>query len=845
MKALRKGVTLVELMIALVLVTVGILAMVQSFGFIQKAIQSSKNRTLASNLAQEKMQILKQKVYYQVLVTSDPAHNDTDFLPDVIDYDTGYFPPETITEAGVTYTRYTYVQVAREDSGEIKTLPPNIPDTGMRLITVTVTWAQGGVKKKLSLRSLMSNPDTVMSNASFSGLVRDISAAGTPPIQGALVNVAENMGWRDTTNASGIYGISVSPGNYTLVASADGYYTQVRTVGIAPNSSQNQGFDMVKIATGAVTGAVWLRNHLVISQVVASTVMVNGVNAEYVELYNPTTYSIKIGDATGNNIKIRYYGENGSSHDVDEFNLSYGSNNSIGAGKYYLITNTYPMTVGGATPLPDAMFGPVSLNEGCGLSGFTDNCIREGEAGALQLTDSAGNVLDTVGWSHGSNGKSAPAWEGTPLAQWNGFPSAWELRRKSEYNHSPNGYGRAYDSNSNDPDLEFLDMTNPSISTPCATGCGVNPPLTGTPAVGAVVTASDGVSDSTTAWLNNGVSSFTLVNVATGTWTVMITSGAYQLEHDTVTVAGPGTTFLFGSSSTVLSDPVTTAIITGRIISAAGTVISPGIVVNPGAAGPSSTSNTGTGRYTLRVTPGIVDVTANPASGGTPSYVTMSSNSIQVDAGEVHSGVDFVLYQGGRITGFVTRDGINALPGVSVAVFDSNGAARDQQVTGIDGRFTTMNISTGTYTVQPEIGSHELTNPVTSTVTLVTPGVTLFSSTFTISGAMGYITGSVSAGGQPIKTGVLIVVTTGTLSGTPPAPPSLSTATLVSTPYYLVSSMENGTYTAEVRQSTAPKYNVYAYYPTPGGATTTMVYSLQGNVSVVAGQTTSGVNFSW
>ena len=105
--ARRQGVTLVELMIALALITIGVIAMVNSFGFIQKAIQASKNKTLASNLAQEKMQIIKQKVYYQVIVTTDPAHNTTDFAPESIDYDTGYFPPENITEAGVTYTRYT------------------------------------------------------------------------------------------------------------------------------------------------------------------------------------------------------------------------------------------------------------------------------------------------------------------------------------------------------------------------------------------------------------------------------------------------------------------------------------------------------------------------------------------------------------------------------------------------------------------------------------------------------------------------------------------------------------------------------------------------------------------
>ncbi|HNW44123.1 MAG TPA: prepilin-type N-terminal cleavage/methylation domain-containing protein, partial [Elusimicrobiales bacterium] len=58
---LRAGITLIEVMVSLVILTVGIVALMGTFGNIQKAVQLSKNRTLAANLAQEKMQILKQK----------------------------------------------------------------------------------------------------------------------------------------------------------------------------------------------------------------------------------------------------------------------------------------------------------------------------------------------------------------------------------------------------------------------------------------------------------------------------------------------------------------------------------------------------------------------------------------------------------------------------------------------------------------------------------------------------------------------------------------------------------------------------------------------------------------
>ena len=837
--SVRRGVTLVELMIAMALIGVGIIAMVQSFGFIQKAIQAAKNRTLASNLAQEKMQILKQKNYYQVLVTSDPAHNTVDFAPESIDYDTGYFPPEQITEAGVTYTRYTYVQVAREDSGNLVLLSPSTPDTGMRLITITVVWSQGGVKKKLSVRSILSNPDTVMSNSVFIGSVTDQS---NNPIQGAIVNVAENMGWRDTTNAQGRYSINVLMGNYNMVASADGYYTMTRSVSITANATQTQNFTMVKIATGSISGAVWLRDHLVISQVVASTTMVNGDNVEYVELFNPTTAPINISNGLGgNSVKLKYLGEAGASQDINEFPLTYVST-YVPAGRFFLIANTATMTAAGYTPAVDAVY---SYNPGpCNASGALLSCVHSDKAGALVLTDPSGKVLDKLGWSNTGNSKPAPDYEGAGYPLSSGLPPGKQLVRMSQPCSLSANYGRAYDSGHNNTDFFYMDITY----QPYAVASGVKAVYSGTPAVGAVVTATDGVSSSTAAWLTSsacGYSTFTLVDVATGTWSVLVSSGMYGFEDDNAYVPSAGSVYQLSATTTSLTQNLTTGLITGRILSAYGTPITPGITVSAGSAGSPTTADTVTGRYTLRVSTGLVNVTANPASACNGSYVTLSSESVAVELGQVTSDIDFVLYQGGKISGFVTRDGVNALPGVAVVMLDSNGVSRDQEVTGLDGRFTSITLSTGTYSVAPAVGSREMATPDYSTVTLTTAGVTKFSSTFTVSGAMGYITGAVSSGGSPIKTGVLIVVTTSTLTGTPPAPPSLSTATLAGAPYYIVSSMENGTYRAEVTQSTSTKYNVYAYFPSPSGASSTVVYKSVGNVSVTAGQTTSGVDFSW
>lgn len=853
----RGGVTLVELMIALALITIGIIAMVNSFGFIQKAIQASKNKTLASNLAQEKMQIIKQKVYYQVLVTSDPAHNTTDFSPESIDYDTGYFPPENITEAGVTYTRYTLIQVARENSGQIEKLSPSTPDTGMRLINITVMWSQGGVKRKLALRSLMANPDTVMSNAVFNGTVKDNASPTPAAIPGALVNIAENMGWRDMADGAGIYSINASPGNFTMVASADGYYTQMRSVSITALATQTQNFNLVKIATGSISGTVWLRDHLVISQVVASTVQTaGGFDTQYIELFNPTLAPVDIGASiASHSIKLNILSTCGTPRNCGDVNLVYVSTYVVPGG-YYLIANSASFIVSGVNYNANAYYSDVAVNSpACSVSPPASDwnppavkrLVQPAHNGVVWLTDADGNTIDSVGWNHSATNPSTCETNCVPLAG-QGLLSGDQIVRFYAPCLAGNTYGRAYDSNNNQADFYYNATASP-VGLPYSPFAGtVQTVIAGTPAPGAVVTASDGVSSSTEAWLAGGAcaySTFTLVNVATGTWTVLISSGQYMLQNNAVLVT-TGAVYNFPSSTTFLTQPATMGIITGRVLNSLGAPISvpSAISVSPGGAGSPGNASTVDGKYRLLVSSGMVDVIANPGNGN-GSYVSISSLSIGTEIGVVHSGVDFILYQGGRVSGFITRDGINALPGVAVSITDSNGISRDQQISGTDGRFTSISVSTGIYGVAPALGSLEQAIPSSATVSLVTSGATKFSSTFTITGAMGYITGSVTYGGQPIKTGVLIVVTTSTLPGSPPVPPALNAATLAGSPYYIVSSMEDGTYSVAARQATAPKYNVYAYYPTPSGSVATLISSSTANIQVLSGQTTPGVNFSW
>ncbi len=94
-----RGVTLVELMVAVVILTVGVIGAMASFQYIAKAISQSRLKTIATNLAQEKMEYLKNKPYFQLLTTTHTAIS-AGYSPNFV-YDDSSYLPEVITLWGV------------------------------------------------------------------------------------------------------------------------------------------------------------------------------------------------------------------------------------------------------------------------------------------------------------------------------------------------------------------------------------------------------------------------------------------------------------------------------------------------------------------------------------------------------------------------------------------------------------------------------------------------------------------------------------------------------------------------------------------------------------------------
>ncbi|MCX7905286.1 MAG: carboxypeptidase regulatory-like domain-containing protein [Elusimicrobiales bacterium] len=836
----KKGFTLTELMISVVIISVAIVAIVKGYQSINTAIQYSKDRAIATNLAQEKVQILKQMLYYKVVPSTSVSYL-VEFIPP-IPYDNLNFPPETILEAGVYYNRYTYIVPVVEVGGNIIELPPESPDSGMKKITITVVWQTMNRKGKVQISSVYTNRDTVMANASVSGRIRDSS--NFLPISGAFINIAEYLGARGVSDNNGNYSISIVPGNYTLYVEARGYFPYYTQISLSPEQNLNLNIDLRKMGYGKLIGYAWLNDHLVISQIVGSTLSPSGFSQEYVEIYNPTTYSWLV----NGNIGLRFQ----RIYDSSKKNISINYiRNYIQPGGFYLFANTTPVIVGGLQIHADAIWSDSNSQMDFPYFSYPSNpniipVFGDGAdegGGAIELYLISNNrVLDSVGWNRndGASGKKmAPFYEGSPIPQNIGLQNGEQYVRYSTTYSVTSSYGPSYDSNNNAND--FQDYTSGIVILP-RNSLTTLPYISATPAIGAIVSCSDGLSISTFAYtpsVQRPYAYFELNEIATGTWTCSISSSSYALIIDSVSINNGSTVTL---NNVFLSSYVSWGYISGMVTDVYGNNINPPIKVSASDGSYTYVSNK---RYIIRVSTSPVDIIVNPENFN-PSYVSVSSSSVTISGGEIKSGVDFVLYSGGRITGKVFISGSTLpIPGVAVAIYDLYDVARDQQITNNQGIFLSKVLSTGTYIIQPIVDSKEIVIPSTFSVNLTIPGSVIFSTTFTVSNSMGYISGSVYFSSVPIKTGVLIAVTTMSFSGIPPNIPQISSQTLTSAPIYFTSSDEEGRYIVEVRHSTSIPYRVYAYYPHLLGSNFVIYWASRTNVTVWGGRTTGGVNFSW
>lgn len=830
-----------EVMVAVSIISIAFLAAVSTFNTVTNAIQSTKNRTLATNLAQEQIQILRQISYNRIMVT--PVTNYRTEFSSPVPYDVAYYPPANVLEGGVLYERLTYVQMASEVGGELKYFG-STPDTGMKAVTISVIWTQRNEKKLLQIKSVIANPDAIKVSAAIKGRVT-VSGSGAP-ISGANVVITENVAWRSATDSSGDYLIRVYDGKYKVNAGASGFFSATREVTVAANQTATVDFPLVAMASGTVRGFAWLNDGPVISQVVGSTInTTTGFDQEYVELFNPTPNAWPMASNPTTPVTgLKYVST--SDEILKNISIDYATL-SIPPSGYYLMANTTTVIIGGEPKNADAVWSATNADFPNIIKCAADGASHGGGGvGIYKVSDNS--WLDIMGWDWNGGSKSAPIYETDGYDQNTGLQRGEQFVRKSSTSGVVAGQGRCYDSHNNNKDVT---ERNPVTFYPLNSS-NTELILAGKPAIGAMISSPDGLSYSVTAAQIGSppAAEFVLTSVATGQWSIMLTSGTFSRTISSVTVATNGETVMIPSAATSPPWPLTNyysafinqtadvGYISGRVTNAYNAPISAPSPIKVRVGPTEVAANPSTGRYIMAVSSGVYTVEANPNSDNS-YYVYQTKDAVTVSLGVVTSGVNFVLSQGGLVSGWVTRDGINPLPNVSVIALDSDEAVLGVGISEQDGRFTILNLSTGTYTIKPELDAKETSIPdeISANVTL---GANIFIGTFTVTDAFGKIRGSVRSGGQSISTGVMLVASTTTIStGNPPAlvPDMLQI-------YYMANSYEDGTYILEVRGGSA-LYSVAAFYPTLSQGAVSVSTKTLSNIAVSPGASTTGVNFDW
>ena len=800
----QRGVTLVELMIAVAFLSTVALSTALTYTVTMKALVTAKSRGIASRLAQDKFETLQGLSYPNLIVTSQADLN----IPPGVDL-TNY-PPETFNMGAKTFTRSVIISRAyRDSSNNITILSPSAADTGLKRITTLVKYQQGAAPVTNTSTLLVTDPGLIPLNVTLYGVVSDTASNG---IANAKVYITQNQNWYAMSSSTGYYQIQMDTSTYTATATRPGYWDNPSASFSPPGGPYSLNFQLTAKAIGGVAGIVTARPpSLLISSVYTGTQ--GSPTNDFLELYNPTTAPILITDGTSAEIQIKYILPNNSIKNVT-FTWGDANPHSIPAQGYYLIATSSP-TVNGRPP--DGLFSAPT-------SPFVD--LKAGVA--IQNSFSMG--LDTVGWTNDGTAGPPNGVETTGVivtgANWGpaGSPSG-VLNRKSDPFGMTAGVGNSVSNNNNAQDVLLL--ASVGAAYPRNSQTATSPVQYGTTAATATMAATDGYSAATTA---SSTGYYLLNSVTTGTWSLAgywnayssMTAGNIQVNTGAITVLN----LLLEHSSRGGGG------VSGRVTRSDTLAAVSNIIINSGTA---STLTDALGNYVLNLASGTQPVIANDGFSNI-GYNSLSTTATVV-AGGITTGVNFNLVPSGAVSGKVTTNGTDAYPNIPVHAVSQGLEVATTQSDSF-GNYSLFGIPTGAASIVPILDPQSTAANPPSISLSITQGTTLSGNDFIVTTSLGKITGSVTSGGNGISTGVLILASTTTLT----SPPLVNNAYRTgSTVLYATTSDSSGQYTVNVVLDST--YTLYGYYTSLSNNNTTA--TVVKTASSIYVSSTSHVNLAW
>jgi prepilin-type N-terminal cleavage/methylation domain-containing protein len=163
------GFTLVELLVTMVIATVGIMAVVSVLEHSQRLNSQTEKNEVASHIAEREIESVSAVGFAQLGLTSLPSHSasptDPDYYVTGSDYQwdqTGGSPAEPLSTGGTVVTSSTWSDTGMHLSGEIHRYITIIGgDPNVRRVTVAVTVTPTGdiaLRKPVVLSTIEANP---------------------------------------------------------------------------------------------------------------------------------------------------------------------------------------------------------------------------------------------------------------------------------------------------------------------------------------------------------------------------------------------------------------------------------------------------------------------------------------------------------------------------------------------------------------------------------------------------------------------------------------------------------------------------------------------------------------